>query len=149
MQPSRLLVFSTLTAGLISITAVPSEAERNRRATRVEQQPVVRSHVRQGVTLPATSGAPKVRDHRANVRDHRAVGADNPHGGVTVTPSGRKRGGSSPTIRSQYGGPAIGGTVGKVAAGIADNVAKIPGSKYLGITDWRPKKEQNRDHRHR
>ena len=59
--------------------------------------PVVRDHRTQ----------PVIRDHRATpiVRDHRAPRGS--QGGVTVTSSGSRRGGS-PCIRSVFGGPCFG-----------------------------------------
>ena len=50
---------------------------------------------------------PVIRDHRTTpiVRDHRAPRG--PQGGVTVTSSGSRRGGS-PCIRSVFGGPCLG-----------------------------------------
>jgi hypothetical protein len=50
---------------------------------------------------------PIIRDHRTTpiVRDHRAPRG--PQGGVTVTSSGSRRGGS-PCIRSVFGGPCLG-----------------------------------------
>ena len=60
-------------------------------------QPIVRDHRTQ----------PIIRDHRTTpiVRDHRAPRG--PQGGVTVTSSGSRRGGS-PCIRSVFGGPCFG-----------------------------------------
>ena len=60
-------------------------------------QPIVRDHRTQ----------PIIRDHRTTpiVRDHRAPRG--PQGGVTVTSSGSRRGGS-PCIRSVFGGPCLG-----------------------------------------
>ena len=60
-------------------------------------QPIVRDHRTQ----------PIIRDHRTTpiVRDHRAPRG--PQGGVIVTSSGSRRGGS-PCIRSVFGGPCLG-----------------------------------------
>jgi hypothetical protein len=61
------------------------------------EPPIVRDH----------RTTPIVRDHRDTpiVRDHRAPRG--PQGGVIVTSSGSRRGGS-PCIRSVFGGPCFG-----------------------------------------
>jgi hypothetical protein len=66
----------------------------------------VRDH-RVPVVVRDHRAEPVIRDHRSEpvVRDHRAPSA--PQGGVTVTSSGTRRGGS-PCIRSVFGGPCVG-----------------------------------------
>jgi hypothetical protein len=68
--------------------------------------PVVRDH-RAPVVVRDHRAEPVIRDHRAIlvVRDHRMPRG--PQGGVTVTSSGSRRGGS-PCIRSVFGGPCFG-----------------------------------------
>jgi hypothetical protein len=68
--------------------------------------PVVRDH-RAPVAVRDHRTQPVIRDHRTTpiVRDHRVPRG--PHGGVTVTSSGSRRGGS-PCIRSVFGGPCFG-----------------------------------------
>ena len=63
---------------------------------RSPEQVVVRDHRTQ----------PVIRDHRATptVRNYRMPGG--PQGGVSVTSSGNRRGGS-PCIRSVFGGPCV------------------------------------------
>ena len=68
--------------------------------------PVVRDH-RTPVIVRDHRDEPVIRDHRTTpiVRDHRVPRG--PQGGVTVTSSGSRRGGS-PCIRSVFGGPCFG-----------------------------------------
>ena len=68
--------------------------------------PVVRDH-RAPVIVRDHRTQPIIRDHRTTpiVRDHRVPRG--PQGGVTVTSSGSRRGGS-PCIRSVFGGPCFG-----------------------------------------
>jgi hypothetical protein len=68
--------------------------------------PVVRDH-RVPVVVRDHRAESVVRDHRTTpvVRDHRMPRS--PQGGVTVTSSGSRRGGS-PCIRSVFGGPCFG-----------------------------------------
>jgi len=68
--------------------------------------PVVRDH-RAPVVVRDHRTQPVVRDHRTPpvVRDHRVPRGS--QGGVTVTNSGTRRGGS-PCIRSVFGGPCFG-----------------------------------------
>ena len=68
--------------------------------------PVVRDH-RAPVVVRDHRTQPVIRDHRTTpiVRDHRVPRG--PQGGVTVTSSGSRRGGS-PCIRSVFGGPCLG-----------------------------------------
>jgi hypothetical protein len=68
--------------------------------------PVVRDH-RAPVVVRDHRAEPVIRDHRTIpvVRDHRMPRG--PQGGVTVTSSGSRRGGS-PCIRSVFGGPCFG-----------------------------------------
>ena len=70
------------------------------------EQPIVRDH-REPVVVRDHRTQPIVRDHRTTpiVRDHRVPSG--PQGGVTVTSSGSRRGGS-PCIRSMFGGPCFG-----------------------------------------
>jgi hypothetical protein len=67
---------------------------------------VVRDH-RTPVVVRDHRTQPVIRDHRTVpvVRDHRVPRG--PQGGVTVTSSGGRRGGS-PCIRSVFGGPCFG-----------------------------------------
>jgi hypothetical protein len=67
---------------------------------------VVRDH-REPVIVRDHRAEPVIRDHRTIpvVRDHRMPGGA--QGGVTVTSSGSRRGGS-PCIRSVFGGPCFG-----------------------------------------
>jgi hypothetical protein len=79
------------------------------------EQPIVRDHRepvvvrdhREPVVVRDHRTQPIVRDHRTTpvVRDHRVPSG--PQGGVTVTSSGSRRGGS-PCIRSVFGGPCFG-----------------------------------------
>jgi hypothetical protein len=68
--------------------------------------PVVRDH-RAPVIVRDHRAEPVIRDHRSTpiVRDHRVPRG--PQGGVSVTSSGGRRGGS-PCIRSVFGGPCFG-----------------------------------------
>jgi hypothetical protein len=68
--------------------------------------PIVRDH-RAPVVVRDHRTQPIIRDHRTTpiVRDHRVPRG--PQGGVTVTSSGSRRGGS-PCIRSVFGGPCFG-----------------------------------------
>ena len=68
--------------------------------------PVVRDH-RAPVIVRDHRAEPVIRDHRSTpiVRDHRVPRG--PQGGVSVTSSGGRRGGSS-CIRSMFGGPCFG-----------------------------------------
>jgi hypothetical protein len=96
-----------MTAGLVLFFAVSSNA----------QQGIAQSQRQQIRMKPAavTPGGPTVRDHRKT-----ATGSQNAAGGVAVTSSGRRRGGGgSPCIKSVLGGPCTGGTVAKVAKGVA------------------------------
>jgi hypothetical protein len=70
------------------------------------EQPIVRDH-REPVVVRDHRTQPIVRDHRTTpiVRDHGVPRG--PQGGVTVTSSGSRRGGS-PCIRSVFGGPCFG-----------------------------------------
>jgi hypothetical protein len=67
---------------------------------------VVRDH-RAPVIVRDHRAEPVIRDHRSDpiVRDHRVPRG--PQGGVSVTSSGGRRGGS-PCIRSVFGGPCFG-----------------------------------------
>jgi hypothetical protein len=68
--------------------------------------PVVRDH-RAPVIVRDHRAEPVIRDHRSTpiVRDHRVPRG--PQGGVSVTSSGGRRGGS-PCVRSVFGGPCFG-----------------------------------------
>jgi hypothetical protein len=68
--------------------------------------PIVRDH-RAPVVVRDHRAEPVIRDHRPTpiVRDHRMPRGS--QGGVTVTSSGSRRGGS-PCIRSVFGGPCFG-----------------------------------------
>jgi hypothetical protein len=72
--------------------------------------PIVRDHRTSGPFVPDNwTPGPIVRDHRTPgpiVRDHRGPNGA-PQGGVTVTSSTRQRG-STPCVRSIFGGPCVG-----------------------------------------
>lgn len=100
----------------VLLQAAPSHAQQS--TTNLQRQTTAKP-----ATVNSTMPAPVRRDHRtnSNTRDHRATATNSAPGGVKVTASGRKRQGSSssPCIRSILGGPCMGGTVGKVAKGVA------------------------------
>ena len=113
MKPSMITLAQAAVALSACIAFVPGEAtarDRNYSGGAVvrdhrlpvvvrdhREQPIVRDHRTQ----------PVVRDHRNTpiVRDHRGPTAL--QGGVTVTSSRSRRGGSS-CIRSMFGGPCVG-----------------------------------------
>jgi hypothetical protein len=74
---------------------------------RDHREPVVVRDHREPVVVRDHRTQPIVRDHRTTpiVRDHGVPRG--PQGGVTVTSSGSRRGGS-PCIRSVFGGPCFG-----------------------------------------
>jgi hypothetical protein len=64
--------------------------------------------------------------------------------------TGRKRekSSSSPCIKFAFGGPCIGGAVGKAGHTVAKGLSKVPGHSQFGIED-QTKRSANRDHRKR
>jgi hypothetical protein len=74
---------------------------------RDHREPVIVRDHREPVIVRDHRAEPVIRDHRTIpvVRDHRMPRG--PQGGVTVTSSGSRRGGS-PCIRSVFGGPCFG-----------------------------------------
>jgi hypothetical protein len=99
----------------IVFIAAPSHAQPNQ----TKQIQLQKTTAKPAAVNP-TAPAPVRRDHRTTTRDHRDGSSASAPGGVKVTASGRRRGGSSsPCIRSILGGPCIGGTAAKVAKEVA------------------------------
>ena len=113
MKPSVITLTQAVVALSACIAFVPGEATARDR--NYGGSAVVRDH-RLPVVVRDHREQPIVRDHRTQpvVRDHRSTpvvqddrGPSGPQGGVTVTSSGSRRGGSS-CIRSAFGGPCVG-----------------------------------------
>jgi hypothetical protein len=129
----------------IIFIAAPSHAQQNQ----TKQIQLQKTMAKPAAANP-TGPAPVRRDHRTNTRDHRAGSSASAPGGVKVTDSGRKRGGSSPCIRSILGGPCIGGTPAKVAKAVAKIEPVSVGATgvyHAGKQTFGSKKSASRDHR--
>jgi len=143
MRLSKFLALGAAAASLIMIMFAPSHA----------QQGTTTQNQRLRTVKPAAVNqtGPTLRDHSKP-----ANSAATAPGGVTVTPSARKRHKStSPCIKSVLGGPCVGGIVGSVAHGTTKAFSKIPGASGVGIVDTtrnrdagkRGDRSKTRDHR--
>jgi len=129
MQSSNCLAIAT--ASLIVFMASPCQAQQRSSTQNVKST---------ATTLEKPK--PSVRPVAPVVRDHTKTAS----GGVTVTPSARKRHKSSSCIKSALGGPCVGGFAGRFTTNVVTLAGAASGKKLIR-DETKPKRKQTVDHR--